>query len=218
MDPGTVHAYDRSPERYASDWDSQPTPVDLHQLVMHFFQPGPTADIGCGGGRDTAWLKENGFDAVGFDPSTGLLEEARRRHPEVTFREAALPELEGIPESAFQNVLCETVVMHVAVGEIPASVRRLLALLLPGGTLYLSWRVTEGTDVRAHDGRLYSAFARSLVTDALTGAVMLHDSESASASSGKTVHRLVARKATPGTVPPGRAQPSGTSSRLSRQD
>jgi SAM-dependent methyltransferase len=194
MDPGTIDAYDRVPERYVSDWESQPAPVDLHQLATDFFQPGPTADVGCGGGRDTAWLKDNGFDAVGFDPSAGLLGQARRRHPEVPFRQAALPELAGISENAFQNVLCETVIMHIAVEGIPAAVRRLLAILLPGGTLYLSWRVTEGTDFRVEDGRLYSAFAPALVTDALIGAVRLHDSESTSASSGRTVHRLVARK------------------------
>jgi SAM-dependent methyltransferase len=195
MDPVTIDAYDRLPDRYVGAWESQPTPVDLHQLVSDFFQPGPTADIGCGGGRDTAWLKDNGFDAIGFDPSTGLLGQARRRHPEVPFQQAALPELEGISDNAFQNVLCETVIMHIAVEEIPAAVRRLLAILLPGGTLYLSWRVTEGTDVRVADGRLYSAFAPALVTGALTGAMTLHDSQSTSASSGRTVHRLVARKA-----------------------
>jgi SAM-dependent methyltransferase len=195
MDPGTVNAYDRSPEGYVSDWESQPTPVDLHQLITRFFQPGPTADIGCGGGRDTAWLRDTGFDAVGFDPSTGLLEQARRRHPEVSFRQAVLPELEGIPDNAFQNVLCETVIMHIAAEEIPAAVRRLLAILLPGGTLYLSWRVTQGADVRTADGRLYSAFDPPLVTDALIGAEMLHDSQNTSMSSGRAVHRLVARRA-----------------------
>jgi ubiquinone/menaquinone biosynthesis C-methylase UbiE len=195
MDPGTVNAYDRLPEQYVSDWESQPTPVDLHQLVTHFFQTGPTADIGCGGGRDTAWLRDNGFDAVGFDPSTGLLEQARRRHPEVSFRQASLPELEGISDNAFQNVLCETVIMHIAIEEIPTAVRRLLAILLPGGTLYLSWRVTQGADIRAEDGRLYSAFDPSLVTPVLIGAEVLHDSENTSVSSGRTVHRLVVRKA-----------------------
>jgi SAM-dependent methyltransferase len=195
MDKGTVQTYDRFPERYATEWEEQPTPIDLRELVTRSFQPGLTADVGCGGGRDTAWLKEIGFDAVGFDASRGLLAEARRRHPEVTFDQAALPELEGIPDGAFENVLCETVIMHLVVTEIPASVGRLFDILRPGGTLYLSWRVTEGADARTEDGRLYSAFAPSLVTNALIGAVILHDSESVSVSSARIVHRLVVRKA-----------------------
>jgi SAM-dependent methyltransferase len=195
MDSRTVEAYDRSPERYADEWHSQPTPSDLHELVLTYFRPGPTADIGCGSGRDTAWLSSQGFESVGFDVSTGLLEEASRRYPGIPFHVASLPELAGIEEDAFENVLCETVVMHIPVDDIPASVRRLCAILRPGGTLYLSWRVTDAQDQRTEDGRLYSAFGSELVLGSLDAMTLLHDSESTSASSGRTVHRLVARRA-----------------------
>jgi SAM-dependent methyltransferase len=194
MDDQTVEAYDRSPADYAADWDSQPSPEDLHELVMRYFRPGPTADVGCGSGRDTAWLRAQGFDAVGFDVSAGLLAEARRRHPEIAFYEATLPQLTGVDDRSFMNVLCETVIMHLPSGDIPASVHRLSEILVAGGCLYLSWRVTDGTDRRMQDGRLYSSFAASLVVDALAGMTLLHDSESVSASSGRTVHRLVAKK------------------------
>jgi SAM-dependent methyltransferase len=211
VDPTTIDAYDLAPEGYASEWDDQAPPGDLHDLLLRHLRPGPTADIGCGAGRDTAWLVDQGFDTVGFDASEGLLAEARRRHPAITFRRSVLPGLAGIADGSFRNVVCETVVMHLAVSEIPAAVERLLAILRPGGTLYLSWRVTEGADVRLGDGRLYSAFPASLVTAALDGAVLLHDSEGASASSGRTVHRLVAAK--PGLYSPwGPTSPEGSTS------
>jgi SAM-dependent methyltransferase len=194
VDSETVEAYDNSPQRYADEWHSQPAPSDLHEVVLAYFRPGPTADIGCGSGRDTAWLSSQGFEAAGYDVSTGLLEEARRRYPEIPFHEGSLPELAGIGDEAFENVLCETVVMHLPAGVIPASVRRLGAILRPGGTLYLSWRVTDGQDQRTEDGRLYSAFAPDLVLGSLHAMTVLHDSETTSASSGRTVHRLVARK------------------------
>ena len=47
-------------------------------------------------------------------------------------------------------------------------------------------------------GASHSAVIAGVATDLglpMTGAMMLHDSESTSASSGRTVHRLVARKA-----------------------
>ena len=192
MDPATLAAYDDAAAAFAKEWDEQPAPVDLHDLVRRFFRPGLTADIGCGSGRDAAWLSANGFPTVGYDPSEGLLGEARATHPRVTFAAAALPDLAGIADGTFDNVLCETVIMHLGRDEIAPAVRRMLAILKPGGTLALSWRV-EQKDRRDERGRLYSAFDRALVTAVLSGTAILLDQELVSPSSGRTIHRIVAR-------------------------
>jgi len=197
MDVQTLAAYDRAADAFAEDWHTQPTPTDLHALVRRFFNSGPTVDIGCGSGRDTAWLTANGFPTIGYDPSSGLLTEARRRHPGLRFELAALPELEGVPDNSFTNVLCETVIMHLEPGVLAPAVRKLIAILAPGGTLYLSWRVTAGADRRDEQGRLYAAFDAHVVVQTLTTANILLDEESTSASSGRTIHRIIARKVSP---------------------
>jgi len=110
MDDATLSAYDRDAKAFANDWDAQPPPSDLHAVVSQFFIPGPTADVGCGSGRDAAWLNASGYPTKGFDASEGLLAEARRRHPQIHFSAAILPGLDGIAESSFANVLCETVI------------------------------------------------------------------------------------------------------------
>ncbi len=195
MDLPTLAAYDRFAADFAADWHAQSAPDDLQALVKRFFvQQGRTADIGCGSGREVAWLNANGYPATGFDPSAGLLAQARARYPDLSFSAAALPELAVVPDASFDNVLCETVIMHLARDTIAPSVRRLVAILRPGGCLYLSWRVTAGTDQRDARGRLYSAFEPRLVTDALTEATIMLDEAAVSASSGKTIHRLIARK------------------------
>jgi|ERR1700722_10708537 len=194
MDRKTLEAYDSAAADFADDWSAQPAPVDLHAVVQRFFLPGPTADIGCGSGREVAWLAANGFPTTGFDPSEGLLREARARHPGLVFEQAALPELAGIADGSFANVLCETVIMHLPHAAIAPSVTRLIAILRPGGVLYLSWRVTRGDDQRDGQGRLYAAFPAGLVIDALAGATILLDEETISASSGKAIHRVIARK------------------------
>jgi hypothetical protein len=56
--------------------------------------------------------------------------------------------------------------------------------------------VTAGTDLRDVQGRLYAAFEPALVTAALAGATILVDEQATSASSGKTVRRLIARQRT----------------------
>lgn len=190
----TLAAYDRDAAAFAEDWHDQPPPTDMHALIRRFFAPGPTADIGCGSGRDAAWLAAAGFAVTGYDASPGLLIEARRRCPGLRFEAAALPALDGVPGGAFANVLCETVIMHLPADAIAPSVGRLLDILKPAGTLYLSWRVTQGADRRDDVGRLYAAFDPGLVLDALGDAQLLHDETVDSESSGKRVRRIVARK------------------------
>jgi SAM-dependent methyltransferase len=195
MDERTLAVYDAGAAAFADDWHAQAAPADLHALVRRYFTRRPTADIGCGSGREVAWLSANGFEAEGYDASDALLEQARARYPRLSFRAAFLPELKGLPDAAFDNVLCETVIMHLPREQIAPAVGRLLSLLKPGGILYLSWRVTAGADQRDAGGRLYTAFDRMLVRDALDGAELLLDEQAVSASSGRTIHRMIARRA-----------------------
>lgn len=194
MDELTLAAYDANAEGYADAWHTQSAPAEMHELVHRFFHPGePTADVGCGAGRDTAWLNENGYPAIGYEPSVGLLFEARRRHPEVEFARDWLPELRSAGEGTFANVLCETVIMHLPAAGVAPSVRRLTGSLRPGGILYLSWRVAD-TSRRDDRGRLYSAVDAVQVLAALDGAVIKYSAQYASTSSGASIQTIIAER------------------------
>jgi SAM-dependent methyltransferase len=193
----TLAAYDRFAAEYAEDWLTQDTPSDLYADFAHWLRPnGETVDVGCGCGREVAWLNANGYPAVGFDASVGLLVEARRRFPALSFRYAILPALAEI-DRQFDNVVCETVIMHLPRGEIGAAARRLARITRPGGTLYLSWRVTQtpdGEDQFDARGRRYACFTADVVTNALHGMEILESQERISRSSGKRIGIAVARK------------------------
>jgi SAM-dependent methyltransferase len=193
-DEATLAAYDRGAISFAEDWSTQPAPTDMYESLRRFFTPGPTADIGCGAGRDTAWLDAHGFPATGYDASEGLLLEARRRYPHLTFEKALLPALGGVEDNRFRNILCETVIMHLPAGAIHEAVGRLISILKPGGTLYLSWRLAAADAARDAQGRRYTAFDPELVKNALGRADILMNEQPISASSGKPIRRIVARK------------------------
>ncbi len=194
MDIKTLATYDRDSAEYANEWESQPMGNDLHDTIKTFFTHGPTIDVGCGSARDAAWLNANGYPTVGVDASRGLLLEASKRHPELELFYAALPELNSVSENSYENVLCETVIMHLPIDLIEPSVRKLLKLLKSQGILYLSWRVTEEEDRRDEHERLYSAFDERVVINGLAGAQLLMDEKIVSQSSGKIIRRIVARK------------------------
>jgi SAM-dependent methyltransferase len=195
VDRQTLAAYDRDAAAFAKDWHEQPAPVDLQDVINRFFiKGGATADIGCGSGREVAWLNADGFPAEGFDASDGLLAEARSRYPHLKFSNADLPDLARIAANAYDNVLCETVIMHLDRAHVAPSARRMLDIAKPGGIFYLSWRVTAGADLRDGHGRLYAAFDALMVRAELSTATLLLDEEMTSASSGKPIHRLVVQK------------------------
>jgi SAM-dependent methyltransferase len=195
MDKQTLAAYDSRSATFAQEWRDQPAADDVYELLRSYFAPGLTVDIGCGSGRDVAWLRANGFDASGYDASEGLLQEARTTCPDAFFGLAGLPELAGVARNAYANVLCETVIMHLDPEDIGPAVQTLVALLQPSGTLWLSWRVTRGESRRDEGGRLYAAFDDRIVMDALSGDTdILMDREERSGSSAKVVRRLIVRK------------------------
>src|SRR5579883_265528 len=178
LDRATLAAYDKDAAAFAKDWHEQPPPTDLHEIVRRFFVPGGlTADVGCGSGREVAWLNANGFPTTGYDASEGLLAEARRRYPQFEFIHAELPELSGVAADAYDNLLCETVIMHLDRAQIAPAVRRMIEIAKPGGLFYLSWRVTDVSDQRDQHARLYAAFAPSLVLAELAAATTLLDEQ-----------------------------------------
>jgi SAM-dependent methyltransferase len=148
-------------------------PTELLQHVRGFFHPGqPTADIGCGSGRDVAWLNAQGFPATGYDASPAMLSEARAAFPGIDVREAALPGLDGIADRAYMNVLCSAVLMHLRREELGSAAASLARVLRPGGRLLLSYRSSEAGGEREADGRLFTAILPGELTPLLAAAGM----------------------------------------------
>lgn len=153
MDQQTVETYSTNADLFAAEWRNQRLPTDMYALLQRYFmRGGKTADIGCGAGRDVAWLNEHGFPAVGYDAAEGLLAQAAADYPSLNFRRDALPDLNSIASDSYDNVLCETVLMHLLPDEITRACARLMDILRPNGTLYLSWRVEESASRRDASG------------------------------------------------------------------
>ena len=172
MDRPTLAAYDNDAAAFAKDWHEQPAPVDLQDIVARFFiKGGATADIGCGSGREVAWLNANGFPADGFDASEGLLAEARSRYPQSDLsRMRNCPTLRGIAADSLR----QCAVRNRDHASRPRADRAVgsphARIVKPGGIFYLSWRVTDGADQRDQHGRLYAAFDAALVRAELEAA------------------------------------------------
>ena len=194
MDQTTLAVYDSDASTFVQRWLTEEEPADVYALLRKFFRPGLTADIGSGSGRDAAWLTANGYPAIGYDLSEALLAQARARFSHIEFKKAALPDLSGVPARHFDNVVCETVLMHLPSEEIAPAVARMLEILKPGGVIYMSFRITENADHREKDGRLFTAYVGDHVRRALAGQAILFDG-TVERRPGVMHQRLIARVA-----------------------
>lgn len=163
-DPQTIRAYDELARQQAAFQRNQ-RPESIYRLITAFFHHGrPTADIGSGSGRDVAWLNQHGYPATGFEPSLGMINEARAAYAGINVQPAALPDLAGVEDASFDNVLCVAVLMHLPAAELISAAVNLARILRPGGRLIVSYRTPPPDGERAPDGRLYTTIPPARLT------------------------------------------------------
>ena len=127
-------SYERLPFETVHDW-----------LLDHIPErPGLVLDVGAGSGRDAAALADRGFEVVAVEPSTGMVGEAKGRHPDARIRWVCdrLPGLDATFRLglSFDFILLSAVWMHVPLTERPRAFRKLITLLKPGGFLAITLR------------------------------------------------------------------------------
>jgi SAM-dependent methyltransferase len=129
----------RSARAYAEHFDRlAASGADIHgearlcaSLVV---APARVLDAGCGAGRIAIRLAELGYDCVGVDIDPGMVAEATRRRPELSWVTADLATLD-LDETFDLVVAAGNVIPLVAEGTEAAVVARLAAQLRPGALL-----------------------------------------------------------------------------------
>ncbi len=111
-------------------------------FLKHLPKGSTVLDIGCGSGRDLAYLKKSGFTVTGADNSKEMLQTAEKKYPELSsaLHLSSLPELPGITKT-FDGILCSAVLQHIPGDLLPVSFCRIRELLKPAGILIISFPV-----------------------------------------------------------------------------
>lgn len=195
MDPQTIETYNQEAASIAQ-LHSTLIPARLYELATQFFiKQGKTLDVGCGMGRDTHWLCQQGYPAIGVDASHGMLNYAKSLYPEVDFILDELPRLNTQADVTFANILCSAVLMHLNDADFMASCARLWSLLAAQGILIASFRRTKEPDHR-ENGKLYNPIAIDAFVKFFTGrqCEMLVNEAVADKSRGLVWHNVVIKK------------------------
>lgn len=175
MDKQTIITYNKEAKSITQLHKSL-IPERIYELISEFFIPNAeTADIGCGIGRDTEWLAQQGYLVLGVDASKGMLKQARILHQDLKFIEDSLPELLELNEKTFANILCSAVLMHLNQVDRMIAYQRFITLLEPNGSLIISFRSTNNTNQR-ENGKLYDLILYKELQDffSVNGLSILH--------------------------------------------
>ena len=156
-DRRVMAAYTEAATGYAAELldelDRKPFDRWLLERLADLAAGGPVADVGCGPGQVTAHLALAGADVTGFDLAPGMIEEARRRFPELPFEVADLRALPA-PTDGWSVITAWYALVHLAASEVPAAIAALADALRPGG--WLAVALHEGTGVQ-HVTALFGA-------------------------------------------------------------
>jgi uncharacterized protein YceH (UPF0502 family) len=119
----------------------------LLRRVVELAGGAPVIEVGTGPGHIAAFLVEAGADAAGLDLTRQMVDEARRRHPGVSYQVGDLRQL--IRPSTYDGwgaVLAWYSLIHLASSELPSAVAALVRPLRSDGWLVLA--LHAGADVR----------------------------------------------------------------------
>jgi hypothetical protein len=110
----------------------------------------PVADVGTGPGHVAAHLAAAGADVTGIDVSAAMVEEARRRYPDLSFAVGDLTNLLRPPAAVgWGAVTAWYTLVHLAASELAPAVGAMARVLAPGGWLAVALHV--GEEVRHAD-------------------------------------------------------------------
>ena len=137
-------------DRLVDELEHKPFDRWLLDRVAELAGAGPIADVGSGPGNIAGRLASAGADVFGFDLSPGMVDEARRRFPDVQFEVADLTRLlRPRTSDAWGAITAWYALVHLAGSELAPAVDGLARVLRPGGWLALAVHV--GHEVRHVD-------------------------------------------------------------------
>jgi ubiquinone/menaquinone biosynthesis C-methylase UbiE len=103
---------------------------------LELVQPGGhILDAGCAAGRDVAYIANKGYKVVGVDLAAALINEAKKRHPELNFSIGDFTQL-PFENNIFDGIWNRAALVHMPSQEfVQRALREFARILKPGGVI-----------------------------------------------------------------------------------
>ena len=170
----TQLAYDQIAPDFAATYAAMPPNLAAlaDRLARHVGPRGAIADIGCGHGRDTAWLERTNHLTIGFDLSFQMLRQARTiTHGNLVQMDMRQP---AVPNACFDGIWCCASLLHLPKSQVATALIEFRRIIRAQGMLILS--IQEGNSEgwvwseRDHVERYFARYSISEMSERLARA------------------------------------------------
>jgi SAM-dependent methyltransferase len=162
----TVEYYNQQ----GKEWSNQHQTTNFfEQEIKNFSQflpNGKILEIGAGAGNEAQILCQMGYDYVGTDISTGLLDLAKKANPGTPFFEASVYDLAFAPNT-FDGFWAAAVLLHVPKARIDEAFDSLKTVLKSGAYGFISLKAGESEGVDNVTNRFFSYYTSDEFTEIL---------------------------------------------------
>jgi SAM-dependent methyltransferase len=139
--------YDALAAEYAAHLADELTgkPFDrelLERFATRMRGAGPVCELGCGPGHVARYLHDRGVDVSGIDLSGGMIEQARRLHPGMIFREGDMLALD-LPDASLAAVVSFYAIVHLRPEALTPAFREMKRVLRPGGAAVIAFHIGD---------------------------------------------------------------------------
>jgi ubiquinone/menaquinone biosynthesis C-methylase UbiE len=165
MDDETTRSIRESYDRLAEEYtrriadELQHKPLD-RELLDRFAKEtrgrGDVCDMGCGPGHVARYLRDAGASVFGLDLSPGMLEQARKLNPDISFREGNMLSLD-IPDGTLAGVTAFYAIVNIPRKSVPLVLSEIRRVLQSSGLLLLAFHT--GNEV-LHEEELWGQKSR----------------------------------------------------------
>jgi 2-polyprenyl-3-methyl-5-hydroxy-6-metoxy-1,4-benzoquinol methylase len=140
MNQTTLKYYQKNGKNIAERYESADV-SDLHRVLNASFKsPATLLELGCGSGRDAAFMTKQGFTVTAVDGSATMIESAVNHHPELSgcLHTLQLPEELSDRFGKFDGVFSIAALMHFSQPQIETIIKQVNALLIAKGRFFFS--------------------------------------------------------------------------------
>ncbi len=142
----TINWYDQNASTYAKKINSLINWDEIDYFLSLLPPHAEILDAGCAAGRDCQIFFDKGYFPVGVDLSSGLLNIARKNHPQIKFIQANFLDL-PFEKETFDGVWAHASLLHLeTLAEVTQALKEFNRVLKPRGILHVSVKQKLGQE------------------------------------------------------------------------
>lgn len=136
--------YDEIAKKYAKEF-SKPS-EHIEEFLALLPKNAKILDAGCGVGVNAEFMASEGFEIVGIDLSKEMINIARKKFPQIDFRQQDIREIDSPPNS-FNGIFASFSLIHIAKKDIPTLLKKFHKLLKKRGVIYIALQGAKSEEI-----------------------------------------------------------------------